>query len=66
MKIWVILEAEDTDYSQRFGFSRFVEYKTSESQAIERTQELNDIEGYSWYYFVEVELDLKDFSPTAS
>lgn len=66
MKIWIILEAEDTDYSTRFGFSKVVGYKLSEKEAEEQVRELNNNDAFRWFYCTELEINMSDFLPTGS
>lgn len=66
MKIWIVLEADEVDYSSAFGYSKPLSYFLSEEEAVAEFERLSGKIGKLYYHYEELEIDLADFMPTAS
>jgi hypothetical protein len=66
MKIWIVLKADEVDYSSAFGYSKVLKYFFSEEEAIAEIDRIAPPPaGKMYYHYETLEIDLSDFMPQA-
>lgn len=63
MKIWIVLEADEVDYSSAFGYSKPISYFLSEEDAIAEYKRLG---GGLYYHYEELDIDIENMASRSS